>query len=217
MVKFEECSQVERELLLKRSEMDVDSVLLRVTKIVSDVRREGDRALLEYTERFDGVKLDRKSIKVSPEEFTFARSQLKPKVIEAINQLARAIEKFHRQQVPSEWELKLAPGVKVRQLVRSVESVGIYVPGGLARYPSTLLMAAIPARVAGVARAVVCTPPMRDGKIAPAVLVAAQVAGINEVFKVGGAQAIAAMAYGTETVPKVDKIVGPWGKRLGKW
>jgi histidinol dehydrogenase len=209
IVKLAECSQLERELLLKRSEVGADSVLLRVTKIISDVRSGGDRALLDYTERFDGVRLDRESIKVGEEEFTLARNQLEPKVTGAIEHLARAIERFHKRQLPVEWEIELTPGIKAKQLVRAIESVGIYVPGGLAKYPSTLLMAAVPARVAGVARVIVCTPPTRDGKIAPAILIAAQIAGVAEVFKVGGAQAIAAMAYGTETVPKVDKIVGP--------
>ncbi|MDI6643206.1 MAG: histidinol dehydrogenase [Candidatus Hodarchaeaceae archaeon] len=209
IVKLRECSQKERELLLKRSEMDVDSVILRVIKIVSDVRRDGDRALLEYTERFDGVKLSAEELRVSEGDLRLACGQVGESVVKAIEVAAEAIRKFHLKQLPRGWKIQLAPGVKAGQLVRPLESVGVYVPGGLARYPSSLLMAAVPAKVAGVERVIVCTPPGRDGKIDAAVLVAAKVAGVDAVFKVGGAQAIAAMAYGTETVPKVDKIVGP--------
>jgi histidinol dehydrogenase len=129
--------------------------------------------------------------------------------VKAIKGAAEAIKKFHLKQLPREWMVQLAPGVKAGQLVRPLERVGVYVPGGLARYPSSLLMAAIPARLAGVRNIIVCTPPGKDGKADDAVLVAAKVAGVDAVFKVGGAQAIAAMAYGTGAVPKVDKIVGP--------
>lgn len=209
IVKYAESAQMERELLLRRSELDVDATLLRATKIVSDVRREGDKALLEYTERFDEVKLGRDSIRVSEGEFVLARSEVSAGLEAAIEKLAGAIEKFHRRQMPKQWRMEISPGIKAGQLVRPLDSVGVYVPGGLAYYPSTLLMAAIPARVAGVNRVAVCTPPNREGKISPAVLVAAQVAGVSEVYKAGGAQAIAALAYGTETIPKVDKIVGP--------
>ncbi|MDI6883787.1 MAG: histidinol dehydrogenase [Hadesarchaea archaeon] len=209
IVKLAECSKRERELLLKRSELDVDSVLLRVIKIVSDVRRDGDKALLEYTERFDEVKLSADELKVSEGEFRLACRQLRPATVRAIKGAAEAIKKFHLKQLPRGWMRQIAPGVRAGQLVRPLESVGVYVPGGLARYPSSLLMAAVPARVAGVERIIVCTPPGKDGKVDAAVLVAARVAGVDAVFKVGGAQAIAAMAYGTETVPRVDKIVGP--------
>ncbi|MEM3402751.1 MAG: histidinol dehydrogenase [Candidatus Hadarchaeales archaeon] len=207
IVKYAELSQKERELLLKRSEVDAGSVLLTVVKIVSDVRRDGDKALLKYTERFDGVKLD--EIRVSEGEIRVALASLSQDVIKALKRVAKAIEKFHKRQMRKEWFIQMAPGVKAGQLVRPIESVGIYVPGGRASYPSTLLMAAIPAKVAGVKRIIVCTPPRKDGKVPPAVLAAAEVAGIKEIYRVGGAQAIAAMAYGTETVPKVEKIVGP--------
>jgi len=200
---------MEREQLLKRSELDIDSVLLRVVKIVSDVRREGDRALAHYTERFDGVKLSSDDLEVSEGEYVLALQQLKPEIKESLESLSKSIEKFHKKQLPKEWDMEIALGVRAGQLVFPLESVGIYVPGGLAKYPSTVLMAAIPARVAGVKHIIVCTPPNQDGKVSPAVLVAAKMAGVEKVFKVGGAQAIAAMAYGTETIPKVDKIIGP--------
>jgi len=209
IVKLSECSQKERELLLKRSELDVDSVLPKVMEIVSYVRNDGDKALLMYTERFDGVKLSIDELQVSEKEFRSAFEQLDAATVKAIKGAAEAIKKFYIKQLPRDWMVQLAPGIKAGQLVRPLERVGVYVPGGLARYPSSLLMAVVPARVAGVERIVVCTPPGKDGKVDAAVLVAAKVAGVDTVFKVGGAQAIAAMAYGTETVPKVDKIVGP--------
>lgn len=209
IVKLVECARMERELLLERSELDVDSVLLRVVKIVSDVRRERDAALLEYTKRFDGVKLTAEQLQVSEGETRLAYTQLGAAGVRAIKSAAQAIKKFHLKQVPQEWLTRLAPGIKAGQLVRPLASVGVYAPGGLAKYPSSLLMAVVPARVAGVERVIVCTPPKRDGKVDPAMLVAADVAGVDAVFRVGGAQAIAAMAYGTETISKVDKIVGP--------
>ena len=209
IVKMAECSQKERELLLKRSELEVDMNILRVIKIVSDVRRDKDKALLDFTEKFDGVKLRADEIRATEGEICLACEQLGGEKVKAIEKAAEAIRKFHLKQLPKGWMKQLSPGVKAGQIVRPLESVGVYVPGGLARYPSTLLMAAVPAKVAGVEKVIVCTPPGNDGKVDSAVLVAAKVAGVEAVFKVGGAQAIAAMAYGTETVPKVDKIVGP--------
>ena len=194
---------------LRRSELDVASVLLRVCKVVADVRESGDAALVEYAERFDGVKLKAEQIRVSKEEIRAAYKSVSEDVVGAIKQAAQAITKFQEEQMPEEWVKELRPGVKAGQLVRPLARVGTYVPGGLARYPSSVLMTVIPARVAGVNEIVVCTPPQREGKVDPATLVAADVAGAGVIFRVGGAQAIAAMAYGTATVPKVDKIVGP--------
>jgi histidinol dehydrogenase len=209
IVRLRGCSQEERKRLLDRSELDVASVMSSVFDIVVDVQRRGDGALTDYTERFDGVKLSQEQIKVSNREIRAAYDGVDAKTVQAIKRAAKAIEKFHRKQLPSEWMVELQPGVKAGQLVRPLARVGVYVPGGLARYPSSLLMAAIPARVAGVEQVIVCTPPRKDGRVDPAILVAADVSGVDAVFKIGGAQAIAAMAYGTQTVPKVDKIVGP--------
>lgn len=209
IVRLRECSQGERKQLLNRSELDVALVMSSVRDIVADVRKRGDEALIDYTERFDGVKLSREQIRVPNREFRAAYEKVDAKTVQAIKGAARAIKKFHQKQLPGEWMVELQPGVKAGQLVRPLERVGAYVPGGLAIYPSSLLMAAIPARVAGVEQVIVCTPPRSDGKIDPAVLIAADVAGVDALFKVGGAQAIAAMAYGTQTIPKVDKIVGP--------
>ncbi|MDI6819910.1 MAG: histidinol dehydrogenase [Candidatus Hodarchaeaceae archaeon] len=209
VVRLWECSSDERKQLLKRSELDVASVVPRVREIVEDVRRWGDDALIKYTERFDGIKLRCEQLRIASEEVSAAYEQTDAKFVGAIKSAARAIRKFHLKQVPRGWIDELQPGVKAGQLVRPLERVGVYSPGGLARYPSSVLMAVVPARVAGVERVIVCTPPLRDGKVDPATLVAADVAGADEVFRVGGAQAVAAMAYGTRTVPRVDKIVGP--------
>jgi len=203
------CSQAEREELLKRSELDVSSGMPKAAKIVADVRERGDEALLEYTRSLDGVRLDRKQLRVSGREIDAAYRQVDGKTVKAIKRAAAAIEKFHRRQLPREWSMKLQPGIRAGQLVRPLARVGIYIPGGLESYPSSALMAAIPARIAGVGQIIACTPPKKDGRVNAVVLVAADMAGIDAVFKVGGAQAIAAMAYGTATIPKVDKIVGP--------
>lgn len=209
IVRLARCGQRELEHLLTRSELMVDSVLPQVVKIVSEVLKEGDGALLKYTRRFDGVKLAPGTLRVGEGEFRLAFRQVDSKTRESIERAANAIRRFHVKQMPRQWMIRLAPGVRAGQLVRPLDSVGVYVPGGLARYPSSLLMAAIPAKVAGVGQVMVCTPPEKDGTVNAAVLVAARIAGADAVFKAGGAQAIAAMAYGTESIPKVDKIVGP--------
>ncbi|MCS7131572.1 MAG: histidinol dehydrogenase [Hadesarchaea archaeon] len=209
VVRLWECSRDERQRLLSRSELDVAAVAPQVRRIVEDVRKKGDEAVIRYTELFDGVRLNPSQLRVSDEEVRKAYGQVDAKVVKAMKSAARAIEKFHRRQLPREWMAQLQPGIKAGQLVRPLASVGIYAPGGLARYPSSVLMAAVPARVAGVGRIVMCTPPRRDGEVDPAMLVAADLAGVETVFRIGGAQAIAAMAYGTRTIPKVDKIVGP--------
>lgn len=209
IVRLWECSREERERLLRRSELDVASVVPQVRQIVEDVREKGDEAVIRYTELFDGVKLDPARLRVSDEEVRKAYERVNADVVEAMKSAAKAIEKFHLRQLPREWVAQLRPGIRAGQLVRPLASVGIYAPGGLARYPSSVLMAAIPAKVAGVERVIMCTPPLRDGGVDPAMLVAADLAGVGAVFRIGGAQAIAAMAYGTRTVPEVDKIVGP--------
>jgi len=209
IVNLARCSEKQRESLLARSELEIDSVFPQVQKIVANVCRGGDRALLDYTQRFDGVRLKSGQLRVSDVEFRRAYQSVDAATVKAIRAAAEAIRKFHAMQMPRSWVKQIAPGVKAGQIVRPIKSVGVYVPGGLARYPSSLLMAAVPAKVAGVKKIVVCTPPGKDGRIDASVLAAAKVAGVDAVFKVGGAQAIAAMAFGTETVPKVEKIVGP--------
>lgn len=209
IVRLWECSREERKKLLKRSELDVTSVMPDVREIVANVRERGDEALIKYTQRFDGVRLTAKQLRVSSDEVREAHGKVDKTTVNAIKRAAKAIRRFHLKQLPHEWLEELAPGIKAGQLIRPLARVGVYVPGGLARYPSSLLMAAIPARVAGVEQIIACTPPRKDGQIDPTVLIAAEVAGVDAVFRVGGAQAIAAMAYGTQTLPRVDKIVGP--------
>ena len=207
--RLHECSPAERKKLLKRSELDILEVLPAVIKIVEDVKRRGNSALLDYTKRFDGVELSEGELAVSENETKAAYEEIDPALRKAIRDAAESIKKFHSRQMPKSWMIQIKPGIRGGQIVRPLQRVGIYVPGGLARYPSTVLMGAIPAKLAGVNEVIVCTPCRRDGTIDAATLVAADVAGVKKIFKLGGAQAVAAMAYGTATVPKVDKIVGP--------
>ncbi|MEM2878196.1 MAG: histidinol dehydrogenase [Candidatus Hadarchaeales archaeon] len=208
-VRLSECSEDDWRLLSKRSELEIELAMPRVNRIVADVRCNGDRALIKYAAQFDKVKLTPEKLKVTDKEIERAYTAIDIKLINAIRNSADAIRKFHEEQLPEKWIKKMGNGVKAGQLVRQLERVGVYAPGGLAKYPSSMLMAAIPAKVAGVEEIIACTPPNNDGNVDAAVLVAAKEAGVDVVFKVGGAQAIAAMAYGTKTIPKVDKIVGP--------
>ncbi|HEY0736210.1 MAG TPA: histidinol dehydrogenase [Herpetosiphonaceae bacterium] len=178
-----------------------------VDRIIADVRRDGDAALSRYSREIEGVNLD--AIVVSHAEIDAAYRQLEPALIDALRLAAGEIERFHRKQSRQSW-VEWSDEGALGQIVVPLERVGVYAPGGTAPLPSSLLMAAIPARVAGVSEIVVCSPPQRDtGQISPLVLVAADIAGVQTIYKLGGAQAIAAMAYGTESVRRVDKIVGP--------
>jgi len=179
-----------------------------VSKIVRDVKQRGDDALFEYTQQFDGVTLNGKSVEVSPEERKAALQKISTGDRELLELAAMRIEKFHRKQCVNSWFTIDDEGVELGQLIRPLERVGIYAPGGLAAYPSTVLMAAIPARIAGVGE-IILTTPSKGNEMNPMVLGAADVSGVDRIFKVGGAQAIAALAYGTASVPAVDKIVGP--------
>jgi histidinol dehydrogenase len=179
-----------------------------VRDILEGIRTGGDAALFAQTERFDGVRLDATSVRVRPEEIGEAYAALTSASLEALKMAASRIRAFHLRQLRSSW-FSEEDGAIVGMLTRPLERVGIYAPGGTAAYPSTVLMNAIPAAIAGVQDIVMCTPPRRDGKVAGAVLVAADLCGVHAIYKVGGAQAVAAMAYGTASIPKVDKIVGP--------
>ncbi len=180
-----------------------------VREIVEAVRQGGDRALLDYTARFDGQTLTPQELRVSGSELDAAYQQVSKELIDAIALARDRIEAFHRQRCPKSWVQFGNDDVVLGKRYTPIDRAGIYVPGGTAAYPSTVLMNAIPAKVAGVQRLVMMTPPGPEGKITPAVLVAAQEAGITEIYRAGGAQAIAALAYGTATVPKVDVITGP--------
>ncbi|MDP9367841.1 MAG: histidinol dehydrogenase [Chloroflexota bacterium] len=177
-----------------------------VERILGEVRNEGDAALLRYTEAFDGRVPD--PLEVPPSAWDEALASLDPALRDALSLAADQIAAFHRKQVRTSW-VDYSPDGALGQIVRPLERVGIYTPGGTAAYPSSLLMTAVPARVAGVAEVIVCAPPGSDGRVSGTVLAAARIAGVDRVFAVGGAQAIAAMAYGTATVPHVDKIYGP--------
>jgi histidinol dehydrogenase len=179
----------------------------RVAAIVDEVRRRGDAALVDFTKRFDGVELRPEELRVSEGEW--AAAIVAPRLEEALAEAARRIESFHRYQLPRSWWVRDEHGSLLGQQVIPVERVGCYVPGGTAVYPSTVLMNLIPARVAGVRELVVVSPPGADGRLPPAILAAARLAGATEAYRVGGAQAIAALAYGTSTLRAVDKIVGP--------
>ena len=178
-----------------------------VTGIIQDVRRRGDEALLEYTKKFDKAELT--NLQVTEEEFQEALSSFDPRLKQVLQRAATNISKFHSRQKRNSFILNEDDGIVMGQKVIPIDRAGIYVPGGTAAYPSTVLMDTLPARIAGVKEIVMVTPPNAQGKVNPAILAAARIAGVDKIFKVGGTQAIAALAYGTESIPKVDKIVGP--------
>lgn len=178
-----------------------------VAQIIRTVREEGDEALFAFTKKFDGVELS--DLKVSEEEMQEALSLVEPEFLRILKRAAERIRRFHSAQVRNSFVINDTPGVVMGQKIIPVDRAGLYVPGGTAAYPSTVLMDAIPAKIAGVRDVMITTPPGKDGKVNPVILAAAHVAGVDRIFKVGGAQAIAALAYGTETIPRVDKIVGP--------
>lgn len=189
---------------VETAKKDVSSI---VSEIIEEVKKDGDGALFALTEKFDKAKLS--SLRVSQEEIEDGVSCVEPAFLEVLEKAAKNIRAFHEKQRRQGFELSEQSGVVVGQKILPVERAGLYVPGGTAAYPSTVLMDAIPAKIAGVERVVMTTPPDKFGKINPVILAAAKIAGVDEIYKVGGAQAIAALAYGTESVPKVDKIVGP--------
>ena len=196
-----------KELAVRRAAVSAEAEEV-VRPILTEVREKGDTALLEYARRFDEASLTPGTLRVTPDEVKQAFDHLQPEAIEALRLAAARIDHFHRRQLPHSWFLT-EEGAVLGQLCRPLDAVGIYVPGGKAVYPSTVLMNGVPAAVAGVERRVLCTPVTAGLTVHPAVLVAASLAGIAEIYKVGGAQAIAALAYGTDSIPRVDKIVGP--------
>ena len=206
--KWDELSTDEQDALLKRPAQDVDaSIRKRVTAILEQVRRVGDSAVAELTAKFDGVELD--DSRVSNQEIAAAATQLDAEAVAAIDLAIANVRRFHEAQLPQRLEIETMPGVLCERLSHPLDSVGLYVPAGTAPLPSAAIMLAVPAALAGCPTRVLCTPPRPDGSADPAVLVAASRAGIADMFKIGGAQAVAAMAYGTATVPRVRKIFGP--------
>ena len=206
MIRILSCREVARSEIFARSAPKID-VAGTVSEIIRNVRERGDAALFEYCEKFDGAQLA--SLAVTENEIREALDSADPEFLDVLRRAAENITAFHSRQVRNSFILNEKCGVVVGQKIIPVDRAGLYVPGGTAAYPSTVLMDAIPARIAGCREVVIVTPPGRDGKVNPAILAAAAAAGVDRIFKVGGAQAIAALAYGTESIPRVDKIVGP--------
>lgn len=206
MIKIMKFGEVSTKEIFARSVPTVN-VEDTVAEIIANVRKNGDKALFEYCEKFDKAKLS--SLKVSDEEINEAVASVEPEFIDILKRAAINIRKFHEKQKRSSFIINDDDGIVMGQKVIPVDRAGLYVPGGTAAYPSTVLMDAVPAKIAGVKEVVMVTPPNSEGKVNPVILAAAYVAGVDKIFKVGGAQAVAALAYGTESVPKVDKIVGP--------
>lgn len=197
------------DILKRRSPASYTEYENTVNDIISNVREKGDKALFEYTQKFDKCVITKDTIKVTRDEIDAAYKKLEPEFIEVMKKSAANIKDFHEKQKRESWFTTKDDGSILGQRVLPVEISGVYVPGGKAAYPSSVLMNVIPAKVAGVERIVMVTPPSKDGSLNAGTLVAADIAGVTEVYKVGGAQAIAAMAFGTESIPKVDKITGP--------
>ncbi len=206
MIKILKYGQVSVDEMFARTEQKIDVADI-VSGIISDVRENGDEALFRYCEKFDGAKLD--SLAVTKEEIDEALTLVEDRFLEILKKAAANIRKFHEKQVRNSFIINDENGIVIGQKIIPVDRAGLYVPGGTAAYPSTVLMDSIPAKIAGCKEVVIVTPPNKQGKVNPVILAAAHIAGVDRIFKVGGAQAIAALAYGTESVPKVDKIVGP--------
>lgn len=206
MIKIMNYSEVQPEQVFSRAEPAVNVASI-VAQIIADVRKNGDKALYEYTRRFDHAELD--SLQVTQEEIQSALALVPPRFLDILRQAATNISKFHSQQVRRSFIVNDESGIVIGQKIIPVDRAGLYVPGGTAAYPSTVLMDSIPAKIAGCKEVIMVTPPSCDGTVNPVILAAASIAGIDKIYKVGGAQAIAALAYGTESIPKVDKIVGP--------
>jgi len=204
----ENLNEICKELGLREKMVKKDVVSV-VEDVLNDIKANGDEAVLKYTEKFDGVTLTSQSMKITKEEIDEAMKEIDPELMSIIQMAAKNIRTFHEKQKEEGFMMETGKGAQIGVKVRPLTTVGVYVPGGTAPLPSTVLMDCIPASVAGVKNLIFCTPPQKDGKIASVILVAATIAGATEIYKVGGAQAIGAMAYGTQTIPQVDKICGP--------
>ena len=205
MIKIYKRSEISTQQILERTEQTVEVEGI-VAEIIKNVRQNGDKALVDYCKRFDGATDD--VIEVSEEEINEAMTQVDSELIEILEQAKENITAFHSRQVRNSFLINEKEGVIIGQKVLPIEKVGLYVPGGTAAYPSSVLMNSVPAKIAGCEEIVMVTP-AKEGRVKPVILAAARIAGVDRIFKIGGAQAVAALAYGTESVPKVDKIVGP--------
>ena len=206
MIKILKFGEVAPEEIFARAD-NAPNVENIVAEIIATVRKDGDKALFAYCEKFDHAKLD--TLQVTPQEIEEAVAAVAPEFLEILRQAADNIRAFHSRQVRNSFIINDQNGIVIGQKIIPVDRAGLYVPGGTAAYPSTVLMDSIPAKIAGCREVIMVTPPGANGKVNPVILAAAQIAGIDKIYKVGGAQAIAALAYGTESIPKVDKIVGP--------
>lgn len=206
MIKIMKYGEVSADEIFARGESSFDVADI-VTDIIDNVRKNGDKALFEYCEKFDKAKLT--ALEVTAEEIEEAFNSVDPEFIRIIKTAAENIRNFHKRQVKNSFIINEQDGIVTGQKVTPIEKVGLYVPGGTAAYPSTVLMDSIPAKIAGCNEICIATPPSAEGKVNPVILAAAKISGVDRIFKMGGAQAVAALAYGTQTVPKVDKIVGP--------
>ncbi|ERN41589.1 histidinol dehydrogenase [Rubidibacter lacunae KORDI 51-2] len=210
ILRLAELSANELSALKRRAEVDIEQALSVAGEAIAKIRQHGDEGVLEYARKFDFPGAETGNLKVTEAEFAFAREAIAPELKAAIAHACANIREVHQRQLPEEIQLgEIAPGVFAGEKVSPIASAGLYVPRGKGAFPSVMLMLAVPAVVAGVKRIIVCTPPGKDGSVEPASLVAAEMAGVSEIYKLGGIQAIAAMALGTETVPKIDKITGP--------
>lgn len=209
IIKVEDRKKIKEQMddLLKRSESDQSAIEETVKEIINNIKEKGDKALLEYTKKFDGVELG--NIRVTEEEVEEARKAVGEEFLAILEEVAANIREYHECEMEDTWLKEFRPGVRLGQKITPIGRVGIYVPGGKAGYPSTVLMDSIPAVVAGVESIAMVTPPSKDGSVDPYILASASVAGVKEIYKVGGAQSVAALAYGTETIAPVHKIVGP--------
>lgn len=208
--RWAETDEATKQRLMRRAEAAIDDVADKVAPIIEDVRQRGDAALIDYARKFDGA--DMAAVKITPEEFEQAAARIDDDLKVAIEHCARNVRVFHEEQmrrVEDDWMIEVEPGVFAGEQVRAIESVGLYVPRGKGAFPSALYMLALPAVIAGVDNIAVVTPPTPDGTADDATLFTAKLCGVDQVYKVGGAQAIAALAYGTESVPKVRKVLGP--------
>ncbi|MDW7651243.1 MAG: histidinol dehydrogenase [Bacillota bacterium] len=211
--KLSEMQKDDIKRILKRSEVETAGVHELVKKIIEDVKTQGDPALVKYTKEFEDIVIQEDRVEVTKEEIAEAYRQVDADTVESIRVLADQVRRFHKAQLPEKmWSTELSPGLVAGQMVVPLQRVGCYVPGGRGWFPSAVMMTVLPAVVAGVAEVVVCTPATTGGIINPGTLVALDICGASRIFRIGGAQAIAAMTYGTQTVPKVEKIVGPGSK-----
>lgn len=206
MIKIMKYGDVSADQIFARQEAAVD-VSKIVAEIIENVKQNGDKAIFEYCERFDKAKLS--CLEVTKEEIKEAYLSVEPEFIAVLEKAAENIRNFHKRQVHNSFIINEQDGVITGQKITPIEKVGLYVPGGTAAYPSTVLMDSIPAKIAGCSEICITTPPTPEGKVSPVILAASKIAGVDRIFKIGGAQAVAALAFGTQTVPKVDKIVGP--------